>query len=118
MSIHHQGSRSLPSSFKVKPRNTYHFSPPRPSLTPSISKISAIATQQTNATYKSEIKTPETGYSARPATARPTTAKQPNTCSNIIMAIAEGRGVATEVGICIFDVNSCEADLSQVSNNI
>lgn len=52
------------------------------------------------------------GVSARPKTA--TTAVARRQAPKCIMSVTEGGGVAVEVGICIFDVNSCECTLSQV----
>ncbi|CEI86447.1 hypothetical protein RMCBS344292_00887 [Rhizopus microsporus] len=51
------------------------------------------------------------GVSARPKTATTAVRRQAPKC---IMSVTEGRGVAIEVGICIFDVNSCECTLSQI----
>lgn len=47
---------------------------------------------------------------ARPMTAMSTITKRPK----CLMAITEGRGIAIEIGICLFDMNSCECTLSQV----
>lgn len=55
---------------------------------------------------------------AATSTRRPTTAGTNNLPPKRIMAIAEGRGVAVEVGICIFDINSCEVEISQVIYSI
>jgi DNA mismatch repair protein MSH4 len=55
---------------------------------------------------------------AATSTRRPTTAGTNNRPPKRIMAIAEGRGVAVEVGICIFDINSCEVEISQVIYSI
>lgn len=66
------------------------------------------------------LKRPQSGYASnRPGTGttsyrRPTTAGTNSRPPKRIMAIAEGRGVAAEVGICVFDINSCEIELSQV----
>lgn len=67
------------------------------------------------------LRRPQSSYNSnRPGTAatstrRPTTAGTSVRPPKRIMAIAEGRGVAPEVGICIFDINSCEIELSQVN---
>lgn len=50
-------------------------------------------------------------YSKGPATV--VTSKRPP-FSKRIMTITEGRGVAIEIGLCVFDVNSCEFIISQV----
>lgn len=50
-------------------------------------------------------------YSKGPATV--VTSKRPPV-SKRIMTITEGRGVAIEIGLCVFDVNSCEFIISQV----
>ncbi len=83
-------------------------------MKPTISNISVLpTTQQTkeSTNLNSEIKRPATSYSARPTTAATIQRYNP---PKVIMSITEGRGVAIEIGICIFDVNSCEAILSQV----
>lgn len=54
---------------------------------------------------------PSTSYSKRPNTSATVRRAPP---PKRIMAITEGRGVAVEVGLCIFDVNCCEAVISQV----
>jgi hypothetical protein len=54
---------------------------------------------------------PITSY-IRPTTAATTTKSELS--PRRIMAITEGRGVAIEIGICIFDMNSCECSISQV----
>ncbi|KAL7330113.1 MutS protein msh4 [Mucor circinelloides] len=69
------------------------------------------------------LRRPQSSYNSnRPGTAatstrRPTTAGTSVRPPKRIMAIAEGRGVAPEVGICIFDINSCEIELSQVADS-
>ncbi|KAG1172772.1 hypothetical protein G6F70_007850 [Rhizopus microsporus] len=55
------------------------------------------------------------GASVRPKTA--TTAVTRTQAPKCIMSVTEGRGVAIEVGICIFDVNSCECTLSQFADS-
>ncbi|PHZ13648.1 uncharacterized protein RHIMIDRAFT_236703 [Rhizopus microsporus ATCC 52813] len=55
------------------------------------------------------------GVSARPKTAM--TAVTRRQVPKCIMSVTEGRGVAIEVGICIFDVNSCECTLSQFADS-
>lgn len=85
-------------------------------MAPSVSNISLLPTtqdtrEQLNENTNANPKRPATGYSARPTTAA--TLKRSNP-PKIVMSITEGRGVAVEIGICIFDVNSCEAILSQV----
>lgn len=54
---------------------------------------------------------PSTSYSQRPTTTATVRRAPP---PKRIMAIAEGRGMAIEIGLCMFDVNSCEAVISQV----
>ncbi|KAG0750228.1 hypothetical protein G6F57_002285 [Rhizopus arrhizus] len=49
---------------------------------------------------------------ARPMTAMSTITKRPK----CLMAITEGRGIAIEIGICLFDMNSCECTLSQFAD--
>ncbi|KAG1463735.1 hypothetical protein G6F46_001738 [Rhizopus delemar] len=49
---------------------------------------------------------------ARPMTAMSTITKR----SKCLMAITEGRGIAIEIGICLFDMNSCECTLSQFAD--
>lgn len=51
---------------------------------------------------------------ARPMTAMSTITKR----SKCLMAITEGRGIAIEIGICLFDMNSCECTLSQVRHRM
>ncbi|KAL9540650.1 hypothetical protein MBANPS3_009566 [Mucor bainieri] len=68
------------------------------------------------------LRRPQSGYTSnRPGTAttyrRPTTAGTNSKPPKRIMAIAEGRGVAAEVGICVFDINSCEIELSQMADS-
>ncbi|KAF1802621.1 muts domain V-domain-containing protein [Mucor lusitanicus] len=69
------------------------------------------------------LKRPQSGYASnRPGTGttsyrRPTTAGTNSRPPKRIMAIAEGRGVAAEVGICVFDINSCEIELSQMADS-
>lgn len=58
-----------------------------------------------------QIIRPSTSYSKRPATSATLKRAPPQ---KRIMAITEGRGVAIEIGLCIFDVNCCEAVISQV----
>ncbi|KAI8383998.1 muts domain V-domain-containing protein [Blakeslea trispora] len=49
---------------------------------------------------------------------RPTTAGTARSLAapNRIMAIVKGRGIASEIGICIFDITSCEVILCQFSD--
>ncbi|GAN05554.1 mutS protein homolog 4 [Mucor ambiguus] len=69
------------------------------------------------------VRRPQSGYiSNRPGTAttfyrKPTTAGTNSRPSKRIMAIAEGRGVAAEVGICVFDIDNCEIELFQMADS-
>ncbi|KAG2230711.1 hypothetical protein INT48_003718 [Thamnidium elegans] len=53
-------------------------------------------------------------YSKGPATV--ITSKRPP-LSKRIMTITEGRGVAIEIGLCVFDINSCEFIISQLADS-
>lgn len=55
----------------------------------------------------------ETLNLTRPRTVITTITRRPT--KKCFMTITEGRGVAIEIGICLFDINSCECVLSQVS---
>ncbi|KAI9487454.1 MAG: muts domain V-domain-containing protein [Benjaminiella poitrasii] len=52
-------------------------------------------------------------FRSTPANKRPFQPSSPRH----IMAITEGRGVPIEIGICIFDMNSCEAIISQLADS-
>lgn len=113
MSSHLSSLKSYQTGQQQKLRYTQSISNNSTILEPSISNIVALpASQQTRNTQVNlniEKNRPTTSHSLRPNTAA--TSKRP---PKIIMAITEGRGVAVEVGLCIFDSNSCEIVLSQV----
>lgn len=89
--------------------------------TQQTTKRGGIGSANESVNQENMLRRPQSSYNSnRPGTAatstrRPTTAGTSVRPPKRIMAIAEGRGVAAEVGICIFDINSCEIEFSQVS---
>ncbi|RCH87680.1 MutS protein msh4, partial [Rhizopus stolonifer] len=51
------------------------------------------------------------------ASSRKPVAAQSTIAPKRIMTVTEGRGIAIEIGICIFDLNSCEATLCQLADS-
>ncbi|KAG1103377.1 hypothetical protein G6F42_017230 [Rhizopus arrhizus] len=91
--------------------------------TQQTTKRGGIGSANESVNQENMLRRPQSSYNSnRPGTAatstrRPTTAGTSVRPPKRIMAIAEGRGVAAEVGICIFDINSCEIELSQVADS-
>lgn len=113
MSIYSGSIKSHQTEQQNRLRYTQSITNKSTFLEPSISNIGVLPpSQQTRgpqASLNKETRRPTTSHSLRPNTAAST--KRP---PKIIMSITEGRGVAVEVGLCIFDANSCEVILSQV----
>ncbi|CEG80340.1 hypothetical protein RMATCC62417_14694 [Rhizopus microsporus] len=88
-------------------------SSPRASLYGGSNATKSVYTQR--ATQRTSNRPTTGGVSARPKTTM--TAVTRRQAPKCIMSVTEGRGVAIEVGICMFDVNNCECTLSQFADS-
>ncbi|CEP19938.1 hypothetical protein [Parasitella parasitica] len=87
--------------------------------TQQTTKRGTIGGTNQSVSHVNTIGRPFSNFRNRPGTATTSIRRPPTTGTNSrspkrVMAIAEGRGVAVEVGICVFDINSCEIIISQV----